>query len=707
MDRGTRRRRATSGAVAPGSHRARVLLYFLVSILLAPRITAQHEASLGLQRDAEFGGGLRTRNQALLADPAAALAAARLAREAGERDRSVWLLEEVVARHPVVADHAALGLAEILDRDGHHASAIAVLRRILREYPASPLAPELNDVLGRALASEGDAAAAQAAWRAALDSARDEDLRAGILLSIGESEQRQGRRGDAATSYKLIWYAHPLSESAEAAERRLEALESSLPAPVRKAEDWRRRGDRLSGRGRNELALIAYEEALTVGLEGASERKTRIKRAHALFRLRRYEEATRAFEELGAGGQMPIWHARSLARAGAVPEAIAALEALGAETRSARSRRARYLAGMLLEGRGFETRAQQHFRALAGDEFGAGWAAAANWRLAWAAYRAGRSPEAEGYFERLIEIQRGEPLEQLRPRYWHARALEARKPVVAQAEFASIAREFPLSYYGWRALGRLGEGGGARGAVKPPPRGRSRLAPVDLRRIRILLEAGLLEAARDEVERLSRRARSLSERLELAQLASDAGDFHRAQRLVVDAYSEKLARGPLPHYEELWWYAWPAAYSSSVRGAARMSEAVEPALLYAVMREESNFRKDIVSPAGARGLLQIMTATGSKLAEGANLDGFAPDDLFDPAINIQLGSAYLSQLYARFEGRRSASIASYNAGPEVVSEWLALGPLEDDEWVESIPYDQTRKYVKRVLSSLHAYRILY
>jgi len=134
---------------------------------------------------------------------------------------------------------------------------------------------------------------------------------------------------------------------------------------------------------------------------------------------------------------------------------------------------------------------------------------------------------------------------------------------------------------------------------------------------------------------------------------------------------------------------------------------VEPGLVYAVMREESGYRPEVVSISGARGLLQIMPETGERLALGESLAGFSPDDLFDPRINIQLGSAYLEQLMLRFDGRRSAAVASYNAGPEPVSNWLAEGPVEDDEWVEAIPYDQTREYVKRVLRSLHVYSALY
>ena len=75
-------------------------------------------------------------------------------------------------------------------------------------------------------------------------------------------------------------------------------------------------------------------------------------------------------------------------------------------------------------------------------------------------------------------------------------------------------------------------------------------------------------------------------------------------------------------------------------------------------------------------------------------------------MNVRLGSYYLGELVAQFDGRLSAAIASYNAGPEAVSEW-GVDEQDDDEWVESIPYDETRSYVRRVLQSLHAYRVLY
>ena len=84
-----------------------------------------------------------------------------------------------------------------------------------------------------------------------------------------------------------------------------------------------------------------------------------------------------------------------------------------------------------------------------------------------------------------------------------------------------------------------------------------------------------------------------------------------------------------------------------------------------------------------------------------------PDDLFDPQTNIELGSFYLTELSRLFPQKLSASIASYNAGPHIVRDWVEGDGRPDDEWVESIPYAQTRSYVKRVMRSLQAYQLLY
>jgi soluble lytic murein transglycosylase len=102
-----------------------------------------------------------------------------------------------------------------------------------------------------------------------------------------------------------------------------------------------------------------------------------------------------------------------------------------------------------------------------------------------------------------------------------------------------------------------------------------------------------------------------------------------------------------------------------------------------------------------------MPDTAARLARDAGIDGFAPSQLVRPELNLRLGALYLDRLTQRFDGALEAVAASYNAGPEAVSGWRRETARPADEWVEAIPYDETRGYAKRVLRSLHVYQTLY
>ncbi len=717
-----RRRRHRSGeriARAPG------VILLALTMLAAPmgeaRTSAEpqsddsrrHGLPLRLEQMRSAASGpaadqvLRERSLHLLPDPAASLRAALEALDARDLSHAIWLLGEVAHRHPIVADHAALLQANVLMRDGQPERAAQVARAALAASPERGVRADLYRVLADALLARGDRDGALAAWKAALGETRESEKRADILLSIAAMEERSGQDEAAATTYTLIWYAHPETDEAKVAAHRLDILSAFLGRELRTPSDWRRRGDRLFRERQNEAALAAYDKAIALGLRGSEARRSQRQRAHTLFRLRRYDEAVDAFSALPQTDDVPIWRARSMARADDVPGAIEAFEKIARKGRGSIRARGHFLAALLLDGRDFDARARNHYEKVMKTNGAGGMADAATWRLGWSAFQEGRHADALGYFERLIERKQRDPIGQLRSRYWRARSLEALGDPRAEVAFTAIAHEYPFSYYGWRAADR------ARALPPlPPERGdtaaiRHALSPRELARPRSLLEAGLGEAAQDELAQLRRRARGLDERLELAQLATEAGDYHLAQRVVVDPYSERLARGPEPRQEDLWWFAWPSAYSEMVDAATRRPGSVEPALVYSIMREESGYRAKVVSPVGARGLLQIMTTTGERLARDTGVNDFRAEDLFVPRTNIDLGSYYLGELRDQFDGRMSASIASYNAGPEAVSSWLREVGEPDDEWVESIPYDQTRSYVKRVLRSLNAYRVLY
>lgn len=149
----------------------------------------------------------------------------------------------------------------------------------------------------------------------------------------------------------------------------------------------------------------------------------------------------------------------------------------------------------------------------------------------------------------------------------------------------------------------------------------------------------------------------------------------------------------------------PRPYRDAVEAAAARHD-MDPNLLYAVMRVESIYNPRIVSYAGAIGLLQIMPRTGQLIAHNMGNDLFTVDDLLDPRTNIEMAAWYLSSLIARFEGRLPLAIAAYNGGAHNVRRWIADhgSAMPIDALCEEIPFDQTHRYVRRVLSHYAAYR---
>jgi soluble lytic murein transglycosylase len=141
---------------------------------------------------------------------------------------------------------------------------------------------------------------------------------------------------------------------------------------------------------------------------------------------------------------------------------------------------------------------------------------------------------------------------------------------------------------------------------------------------------------------------------------------------------------------------YPQPFDQQVRAAAQLSK-LTPQLIYSVMRQESLYRSDAVSSAGARGLLQMVPDTARRTARAWKQPRPSPDSLFDPNVAIVLGAAHLSELIDRFGGQTIAGLAAYNAGPNAAARWIPPQPVEADVWIENIPYNETRTYVQRIV----------
>jgi len=639
------------------------------------------------------------------ARPGLALRSAVDAERAGRSAEAAAAFESVAATWSVIGDHAWRLAAEAWLAAGDADRALGAARKILVAVPDSPLDTEAARLEAEAQLARGDDVAALEAYQRAHASADTTDERRPLRAALAQLYEATGQPEAARKNWMILWRQVPGTPEDELAIEALARLEATgFPAPV--ASEWAQRAESLLEARDPKGAVTAYDHSI------AAERRPKAlpvlarARAFALFHAREYPEALEAFESLEADPEVRLYRARSLARTGALQRSIAAFEAV-AKGNSAAAWRARFLVATLLDDEP-ETleRAVAHYTVVSEGSPVSYDRRRAAWRLAWSKRTTGDLAAAATAFDQLAK---GNPISALRPRYWAALSraeLDADAPG-PRTEFVEIARRYPLSYYGWRAAERAGPSE----IVRPEPArlslGQERLGGPPIERIRILVEAGLLDAAGEEGVRLEGRARTLADKLLLADLAQTAGRPDRASALAVIGNEVVLARGPAPGQERLWWNAWPRPWSADVEGRAQ-AEGIEPSLVWAVMREESGFRHAVVSPAGAHGLLQLMPKTAERLAPELGSPGALPRSLHDPALNIRFGAHLLGRLTAQFGTRLSAVIAGYNAGEGPVASWLEESPqLSDDEWIESISYDETRAYVRRVLRSVQAYRALY
>lgn len=296
----------------------------------------------------------------------------------------------------------------------------------------------------------------------------------------------------------------------------------------------------------------------------------------------------------------------------------------------------------------------------------------------------------------LTSVQLMAPEEQLRSRwrYWRARALAALERPDAALHFAALAVE--SDYYGFLAAVRLGKSFSLcpRELRAEPAVQRRLLRDAEIERALELHTVGLNHHARWTWQRAGRRMG----RLELEQaalLAAGRGWHDRA----IFALGSAGARTAYP-------WRFPLIERGRVLAAGGRF-GVDPARIYGLMRAESTMQADALSPAGARGLLQLMPATAEAVARRNGLEYGGLGELMSPAVNIPLGVAHLAELQQRFEGDWTRVAAAYNAGIRAVERWLDERPVtEPDIWLESLPFFETRDYVPRVLAFATIYEWL-
>lgn len=359
------------------------------------------------------------------------------------------------------------------------------------------------------------------------------------------------------------------------------------------------------------------------------------------------------------------------------------------------------------------------------------------WYHFWMVYRSGDYAQAKAIIERknYLEPREGDDLISLE--YWHGRILEKLgekaasdtifRSILANAGntfyAAAIATKYPhlIPRPSSESEKETPPSKGATLAAKmlPSPTNFSDLKPPSLQDVvyvKDLIRGGLNDVAAMHLQNLDwGKITDTDSVAALSRLAYMIGDYNpskRTQNRLVTALQTiprdygLLLKHQQAHNNE-WKLFYPVAYEKIVFPVAKGIK-ISPYLILAIMRGESFYKKDAQSPVGAYGLMQLMPYTAIKIANLLHDEEFNILELAQPEINISYGAYYLDRLVRYYSGNPYVAVAAYNAGPKAVSQWIgSCAQCEPDEFVESIPFRETRRYVREVMRNYVQYSRIY
>ncbi|HLE25632.1 MAG TPA: lytic transglycosylase domain-containing protein, partial [Thermodesulfobacteriota bacterium] len=290
------------------------------------------------------------------------------------------------------------------------------------------------------------------------------------------------------------------------------------------------------------------------------------------------------------------------------------------------------------------------------------------------------------------------PNNSARATYWKARILEkmGRKEEAINI-YESLARSDNPTYYSYTALKKLGSIPKLNISLNSNTK-TDMVKKVNPRKSKaeLLIELGTFDDAILEILELEKEATNTWDLMDVSRLYNRASKFNHSIKIAQDIRLSEAYR-----------LSYPKGFNEIVRLHSGKYQADE-FIVYSIIREESRFQDDAVSRSGAIGLMQLIPDTGRSTAQKVGISGYNTDMLYIPVVNVELGTAYFQEVLEQYNGVVYLAIASYNAGPHNVARWVEkLNNLEVDEFIEEIPYQETRNYVKRVLRSYGVYKAIY
>jgi soluble lytic murein transglycosylase len=655
---------------------------------------------------------------------------------------AIPLLERVAANGGVAPDYTQALLVEAIVEGGvterlDRATAIAATQIEKRNEAQSPLLVERFAALLVKTLMLGNhyerASAAGVSYLAEWPTLPRSDE---IRFLTAQAFDRMGRVEEAGRLYTAIWYDTPASPWAKQSYNRFRSLPSHAGGTLERQLTSSERLDfasRLQKAGFHEEALQELERVAATGYREDRE-KTLLMRAESLLAVRKNRECVKTVEQLrqlaplspatGLAGILAIQALRRTDDLAAIREWTDWLERTfaGGETAT----EARYNLAVYLQNTDHFDEATRLLLSVAATKTFAK-ADDALWKLVWAYREQGRTGEARAALEQLLSEFPNSGFRKA-ALYWLGRFSEEQDRGTAVKLYRELLREYPQDYYGHEAARNLlalqervrwadyGDSNKTFPSIDPLDDPGRHLESDAYARAISLARVGLFAFAADELETVPGAEGDPSLAFALADLRTRAGDTWSGIEILKRHFGDVLVSGSrdtrfVP--ASFWYTAYPYNYRSLVEDAVREagleSAKIEPALVAALIRMESRFHSTAVSPVGAVGLMQLMPGTAADLARKVTGSTVTRVELFDPEVNIRYGTRYLADRVADFKGEWFPAICSYNAGAAPVRRWWGAKKvgMPMDEFIESIPYEATRLYIKQVLADYRNYEWIY
>jgi soluble lytic murein transglycosylase len=657
----------------------------------------------------------------------ARLLRARIKIKQGDFAGGIAILDSNVIRdRTALGDYALLMRARALEQLGRRTEARADYEKLARDYPSSMRAGHTTRRDAEMLMEDNQAAAVPVLLKD-LDKADD----SAALLLTAKAYEQMGDSTRALASYRRIYFYSPASNESIEAEAKLSQLHSTT-APAT-AEEAITRADKLSGTKRYNDAVNAYTDAFTRfpqtqsaqaqlrrGIMASSAKRTpdaisslsnipssADERAEALFYLtqvfantRAWDMARNAIAELRKSFPSSSFAPRAMVRAGEI------------------ARDAKDMA-----------QAANFFRDAVNAYPGAGEVAQAQFEIAWASHEAKNYQESSRLLTEHLALYADKNTDNRgRAGYWAARDSErAGKFAEARALYEAMQARYNSNWYGDLSLQRLqamkNSGNAPQTNFSSDPlmsRAMSNLKTVTVAeetagasenervtKATQLASIGIDDWALEELTIASQAApTSPRVNLAIAQIYRAQGKNLLAFNALKKSYPDYAQMKPEELTREEWDVFYPLNYWDIIVQEAR-AKRLDPHQVAGLIRQESVFDPRATSPAKAYGLMQLLVPTGAAMARKYGIDRTVTiESLYEPRLNIQLGTGYMRDQFDKF-GRIEYVAIAYNAGPGRVPQWRATLPLEMDEFAEAIPFKETRGYVQAVVRNTLQYQRLY